>query len=83
MESKMALLALTLAGILPAEAPTAMGVNGSTGNSSPTAATEGWPHKGDPRARAVPTFSGVNANVGNSSPTAAIEHWPHKGPRGR
>ena len=70
---QMALVAVALS------APTANGVNGSVGNSSPTAAAEGWPHAGNPRSRSVPTYNGVNANVGNVSPGAAIEHVPRKG----
>ena len=80
-----ALVALALAGVARAQAPTANGVNGSVGNSSPTAAMEGSSRSGraSTSRRAAPTYNGVNASVGNSSRRSAIEHSPHEQPPAR
>ncbi|MCU1280339.1 MAG: hypothetical protein JWM53_3885, partial [bacterium] len=78
-----ALVSIALSSFARAATPTANGVNASVGNSSPTAAMQGWAHHGNPKSRSVPTFNGVNANVGNSSRAATIEHSPHKLPPSR
>jgi hypothetical protein len=78
-----AFVLLALSSFARAETPTANGVNASVGNSSSTAAMEGWAQSATPKRRVVPTFNGVNATVGNSSRTATIEHWPQKRPHDR